>query len=104
MGKVGVASDGNFIFVDLRLLRVQGFAGGNLLYDNTYPLNDIAPTLLSFDYVGVDQVRFTITSSPSGIFAMDHLTVVPEPGVGALLSGALLGLGALARKWTERPG
>ena len=54
-------------------IRVQGFLGGVLLHDNTYTVNRLAPTFVTFNYVGVDRVRFT--SSPAVQFAMDDLTV-----------------------------
>jgi hypothetical protein len=73
-------------------IEVQGFAGATLLYDNTCTVNRSAPTLVNFNYLGVDRVTFI--SSPEQQFAMDNLTVtiVPEPNPAALLSiGAALG-------------
>ena len=78
-------------------IEVQGFAGTTLLYDNTYTVNRNAPTLVNFDYIGVDAVTFI--SSPAQPFAMDNLTVtlVPEPDTAALLfiGAALSALGML---------
>ncbi len=54
-------------------VRVQGFAGASQLYDNTYVVDRYAPTLVNFNYLGVDRVTFT--TSPNIQFAMDDLTV-----------------------------
>src|SRR6185295_13979242 len=42
-------------------IRVQGFAGAALLYDNTYTVTQAGPTLVHFDYIGVNRVLFTTT-------------------------------------------
>jgi hypothetical protein len=55
-------------------VEVQGFLGTTLIYDTTHAVNGAAPTLIDFNYVGVDQVKFI--SSPPVQFAMDNLTVV----------------------------
>jgi len=68
-------------------IEVQGFVGTTLLYDNTYIVNRSAPSLINFDYVGVNKVTFI--SSPAQEFAMDNLTfAVPEPSTYALVSVA----------------
>jgi hypothetical protein len=54
-------------------LRVKGLLGTNVLYDNTYSVNIASPTLINFQYLGVDQVEFS--STPSGIFVLDDITV-----------------------------
>lgn len=81
-------------------IEVQGFAGTTLLYDNTCTVNRSAPTLVNFNYLGVDRVTFI--SSPAQQFAMDNLTVtiVPEPDPATLFSigAALSALGMLKRK------
>ncbi|HWW02385.1 MAG TPA: hypothetical protein VNZ64_21990 [Candidatus Acidoferrum sp.] len=75
-------------------LEAQGYAGGTLLYDRSYTLSATAPTLISFNYAGVDQVLFrAFGGTPhSGYsysdppyaggtwFAMDNLTVTTNPG------------------------
>lgn len=76
------------VYVDEQQIRAQGFAGGALRYDRTYTVNSTAPTLVTFGYAGIDQVRFSITTSPTGIFAMDNLVIVPEPSAGALFLAA----------------
>ncbi len=79
-------------------IQVQGFVGTTLLYNNTYTVNNSGPTLVNFDYLGVNRVTFT--SSPAEVFAMDNLTVtVPEPGTCLLISvaAALGGFGVRRR-------
>jgi hypothetical protein len=87
-------------------LEVQGFAGGTLLYDQTYTLNAAAPTLLAFNYLGVDEVSF---SSSGGInhgydgsgtqFVMDNLTVsVPEPSTIGLVIFSAAGVGLVGSR------
>jgi hypothetical protein len=89
-------------------VRVEGFRGGSLAYDNTYTVVSTASTLISFNYLGVDSVRFSsFGGTPHGYrgsgthFVMDNLTVtVPEPSAVELVG---LGVGALMiarpRKW-----
>jgi hypothetical protein len=78
-------------------VQVQGFLSGNLAYDRTYTVNTTGPTLINFDFVGVDQVVFSSsggTPNPAyaghGLgaqFAMDNLDIilVPEPSTLALI-------------------
>jgi len=72
-------------------IRVQGFVGTTVLYDNIYTVYRTAPTLINFDYVGVDRVTFI--STPQQQFAMDNLAVtIPEPStIGLLILCAVLG-------------
>ncbi len=76
-------------------LHVTGSLNGTLLYDNTYTLSATTPTLITFNYLGVDTVMFagsggTHHSGYTGSgkqFAMDNLTVtIPEPGFGSLIA------------------
>jgi hypothetical protein len=39
-------------------VEVQGFIGVTLVYDNTYTVNATGPTLINFNYLGVDEVNF----------------------------------------------
>lgn len=55
-------------------LRVEGWTGTTLAYSNTYILSSNAPTLIQFNYVGVDLVKF-IPSTHSAWFAMDNLVI-----------------------------
>ena len=75
-------------------LEVQGFAGGMLKYDKTFTLSAVAPSLLTFNYTGVDEVYFLAYGGTphSGYsfsdppyaggtwFAMDNLTVMINAG------------------------
>jgi hypothetical protein len=90
-------------FADGMRIQVQGFVGTTLAYDNTYTVNTNAPTLINFNYLGVDLVRFI--SSPSSQFVADNLMVtIPEPTTFGLLSmGTVLGaLGALRKNVNRR--
>jgi len=68
-------------------LEVRGYAGATLFYDNTYTLSATAPTLITFNYLGVTSVQFISSGgtqhsgySGSGLeFVMDNLTVMPTP-------------------------
>jgi len=62
-------------FVDGMQIRVQGFdfVTATLTYDNTYTVNTTGPTLINFNYVGINQVTFI--ASPSSQFVMDNLMV-----------------------------
>jgi hypothetical protein len=67
-------------------LEVQGFVGMTQTYARTYTVSNNVPTLIHFDYSGVNQVRF-IPSRHSTWFAMDDLTVavpVDSDGDGVL--------------------
>lgn len=54
-------------------VRVQGFGGASLRYDNTYAVSGDTPTLIYFNYVDVTEVRFSV--SPYGQFLMDNLSL-----------------------------
>jgi len=64
-------------------VRVIGYSGATVLYDNTYTLNTTDPTFISFNYDGVTQVSFTAsggTQNPAFSlqgyhFSMDNVTV-----------------------------
>ena len=80
-------------------LEVKGYAGTTLVYDNSYILSPVTPTLIQFNYSNVNEVDFL----PSGgtdfpgypgsgeQFVIDNLVIdVPEPSILALvLLGAL---------------
>ena len=97
-------------------ITVEGFLGRNLLYTQTVVVDDQAPTLFTFNYQGVDSVRFTafggVDANPGNpgsgpIFAMDNPTLdnltytLPEPSTLLLLCGGLL---AGARRLRRFPG
>ena len=86
---------------------------GNTLYDNTYLLSATTPTLINFNYLGVDSVQFISSGGThhngydggNGTnFAMDNLvinqtTTVPDTGSTAMLLGlSICGFGFLRRK------
>jgi hypothetical protein len=64
-------------------LRVQGYARGTLIYDQTYTLQATMPTLINFDFLGVTEVDFTSSGGQphpgytgSGThFAMDNILI-----------------------------
>ena len=70
---------------------VQGYGGGSLLYSQTVQAVNSQPTWFSFNYTGVDELRFFSTSS---IFAMDDFifdfsSPVPEPATAFLLGSGI---------------
>jgi len=89
-------------------VEVMGYVGTTLTYDNTYLLSATAPTLINFNYLGVDEVYFNPfggTPHPgyNGTgeqFVMDNLTMsVPEPSSEAMIMlGATLLLSWCARR------
>lgn len=58
-------------------VRVEGFVGSTVLYENTYAINTTAPSLVHLNYDGVDEVKFT--SLQSRQVAMDNVTVAFGP-------------------------
>ena len=82
-------------------VEVQGFVGTILTYDNTYTVNTLGSTLINFNYVGVNEVKFISSGGvphgyPSGgagtQLVMDNLsiTLVPEPSTFALAGLAVI--------------
>src|SRR5207249_10764070 len=65
-------------FVEGLQIRVQGFVGTSVVYDNTYVASTNAPTLIDFNYFGIDNIRFV--SMPSSQFVMDNLGVTVTNG------------------------
>lgn len=55
-------------------LRVEGFTGATLVYDNLYIFTNLQPVLIEFNYLGVTEVRLSSTSS-SPFFPIDNVTV-----------------------------
>ena len=97
------------VFVDSLDLKVEGFVGTTLTYDNTYFLNKSGPTLVDFNYVGVDKVEFITSGGLVPIvgigpdnedFAMDNLNIsVPDASATSSLLGiAFMGLCILRKK------
>ncbi len=89
-------------------VEVQGFVGSLLTYDNVYTVNSTAPTLINFDYLGVDRVNFISSGGTAHgygggageQFVLDNLTVAtPEPSSFALaVLGALVLMIARCRR------
>jgi hypothetical protein len=82
-------------------LEVQGFVGALLVYDNHYTVNSTAPTLINFNYLGVDEVNFISSGGTAHGYAggagqqfvLDNLTVAtPEPSSFVLAVLGILGL------------
>jgi hypothetical protein len=90
-------------------VEVQGFVGTTLTYDNTYTVNTQGPTLINFNYAGIDEVEFISSGGvPHGYtvghgtqFGMDNVsvTLIPEPSTFALagLAPIILPLWRLTR-------
>jgi hypothetical protein len=78
-------------------IQVEGFDGATMLYDNTYTVNNLGPTLIDFNYTGVSQVDFI--SSPAQQFVIDNMTVtVPDEFNTLGLLGATIG-GLMVLRW-----
>jgi hypothetical protein len=61
-------------------VRIQGYVGGVLAYDQTYTLQTNAPTLVTFNYAGITSVVFSTTVG--SWFAMDNVSVLDfSPGI-----------------------
>jgi hypothetical protein len=66
-------------------LEVRGYASGSLAYDRTYTLSATAPTLIRFNYAGVNRVEFASSGGTTHAgyngtgtqFAIDNLAVAP---------------------------
>ena len=76
-------------------VEVMGYVGISLTYSNTYTLSATDPTLINFNYLGVDNVHFdsfggtkhTGYGGTGEQFAMDNLTIaVPEPCSAVLVT------------------
>jgi hypothetical protein len=67
-------------------IQVQGYLDATLLYNQTYVINNSGPTLIDFDYDGVNKVTFT--SIPGQPFVMDNLDVsIPDTSDTLVLFG-----------------
>ena len=60
-------------YTDRMHVRMQGLVGTNVTYDNTYILRESGPTLINFNYVGVERVLLVAT--PDSPVVMDDLVV-----------------------------
>ena len=75
-------------------VQVSGFVGGLLKYSSAYTLNTTAPTLVNFNFLGIDRVEFISYGgiphlNPGGggtQTAIDNLSItIPEPKTISLL-------------------
>jgi len=81
-------------------VEVSGLVGGVMKYTSAYTLNTTGPTLVNFNYLGIDEVEFISYGgiphgNPGGggtHTAIDNLVItVPEPSTTSLLAvGACL--------------
>src|SRR5205823_7626431 len=53
-------------------IRIQGLVGTNVTYDNIYLIKTNEPTLITFNYLGIDNVKFFAVGSR---YFMDNVTV-----------------------------
>ncbi|MCC5625664.1 PEP-CTERM sorting domain-containing protein [Nostoc sp. CHAB 5715] len=124
-GEPAVVSDGIFDFNSAYLtaawndglsITVEGLNRGATLYSKTVVVNTTQPTLVNFDYFGVDELKFTAfggvepdylisKGGPGTQFTLDNFTFnekvtsVPEPTLlPALLSIATLSAGSVLRR------
>ncbi|QLE47163.1 PEP-CTERM sorting domain-containing protein [Nostoc sp. C057] len=124
-GDTALVSDGIFNFNSAYLtaawnnglsVTVEGFKSGATLYSKTVVVDTTQPTLVNFDYLGIDELRFTsfggvepdylIETGGSGTqFVLDNFTFnekvtsVPEPTLlPAILSIATVSAGSVLRR------
>jgi hypothetical protein len=79
-------------FRDGLQIEAQGYTGSTLIYDNFYTINTESPTLILFNFLGVNQVTFFASGGVDAFFqgdgsgfAIDNMTVaVPEPNATGL--------------------
>ncbi|KAB7644440.1 PEPxxWA-CTERM sorting domain-containing protein [Polymorphobacter fuscus] len=89
-------------------LSVVGLSGATTLFSTTAVLDTSGPSLLTFNWSGIDKVTFAIAGGSSAgmggsgnYFALDNLTVtsdVPEPASWAMMIAGFGLVGAVMRR------
>ncbi len=88
-------------------IEVQGFRGGDLVYDQTVVASATSPTLFAFGYTNIDRLYFnSFGGQPAfgydnaGIFVMDNFTFefVPEPSSFLLACVGVVSLFAFLKR------
>jgi hypothetical protein len=115
-GVTSMISDATFDFTGAYLtgawnddleITVEGYFGDQMLYSETVVASYYNPTWFSFEFTGVDMLKFTASgghdADPHDLgsgahIVMDDFTFVPEPG-----TLSLLGLAGLAFLRKRRP-
>jgi predicted peptidase len=93
-------------------VEVMGYVGTSLIYSNTYTLSATAPTLINFNYLGVDKVYFNPfggTKHPGyggtgEHFAMDNVTILTTTAAAPTDLSATGGNLQVALSWTASIG
>ena len=93
------------IFTDGDLI-ATGYVGSTPTYSKTFAINDVGPTLVNFDWSGIDELTFD--DSDSFNWGVDNLdvteSVVPEPGTSLVfMPGSLAIVGMLVSVRRKRP-
>ena len=98
-------------------ITVTGMQGATTLYSQTVVVNTTAPTLFTFNYLGIDKVIFSSFGGASDLFpqygddgthfVIDNMTInepvqsVPDSGSAlALLGLGMVGIGAIRRTFS----
>jgi hypothetical protein len=84
-----------------QIITFEGWLDGVLLYSQSLSATMSSPTLATFDFIGINEMRFYGSGSQ---FVLENMTInemptsVPEPGSLVLVGLALVVLGLLRRK------
>ena len=86
-------------------MRIVGLRGGAVAYDESFPILESKPSLLSLNYQNVDTIKFfSISNAQPPTFVIDNLSVtVPEPALPALIALAALGLVLIRSRLEHSP-
>jgi hypothetical protein len=97
-------------------VEIKGYVGTQLTYDRIITLSPTAPSLINFNYFGVDEVDFISSggtlhpgythAEPAEQFVMDNVTVVPHatPGVAPLVQHPTQAGGVISFDWVPQMG